>query len=480
MPIPAPSRGMNTLSDHLSLPADQARYLENFLPVSGYCAFRPGYSEYSTISGASSTQSLMEHLGASGTTLVAAASDGGIYNASAVPATSLATGYGTDPWSFENANGYLIAVNGEDTPWRYDGSSVTATGLSGVTLTTLRTVKRVRERLWFTVVGSADVWYTEPGAIAGALTQFQLSQIASGGHCMGVYPWRDNTVFVMSTGEILVYAGDPGTDFAKYGSYRAPRPIAYDAAVKIGGDLVIMTVSAPITMELVAAGLAFDMDSLQGWGKIAPSWASDCATYESNPGWNAVYHDGIAYFNVPTASDDAKQYVCNLNVPGGAWTVYTNLKAAQFARTESGLFYGDKSDGRICQHTGAQDDGEMIVAIGRQGMTYPTQGRSAMQYTMARLNYSATGHSYATMHVDTDFLDDDFSAAEVALSLISGSGAWGEPWGSPWGTEAKAQLRWQSVSGYGTAVAPAVRIRTNSTSFKWYATDVLAIPGSGK
>ena len=122
----------------------------------------------------------------------------------------------------------------------------------------------------------------------------------------------------------------------------------------------------------------------------------------------------------------------------------------------------------------------MIVAIGRQGMTYPTQGRSAMQYTMARQNYSATGHSYATMHVDTDFLDDDFSAAEVALSLISGSGAWGEPWGSPWGTEAKAQLRWQSVSGYGTAVAPAVRIRTNSTSFKWYATDVLAIPGSGK
>jgi hypothetical protein len=476
LPIPAPSRGMNTLDNYLALPPDQARHLENWLPTTGRCTVRPGYSASATINGAAGAGSLLEYRGEAGTTLLVADDMGEILNGSVDPATELASGYSTAPWSYDNLGGYLIAVNGADTPWRYNGSTIAATGITGVTLTTLRTVKKVRTRLWFTANASAKVWYLGPSFIAGALTEFDLGQIAGGGKCMGVFPWKDYTVFVMSTGEVLIYAGDPATDFSKYGSYKAPPLVAYDAAVEIGGDLVLMTVAGPITLELIAAGLAFDVDSLQGWGKISPSWTADCTTYGANTGWNAAYHNGMAYFNVPTSATEAKQYVNNLNVPGGAWTVYTGFNAGQFAQTAEGLFFSDKANGRVCKHAGALDDGESVIAIARQGFTYPTQGRTNLQYTLARINYATNGIAHATTHVDVDFQNIEFSSAEVPLSLEGGSGPWDQPFDYPWGTDPTTQLRWQKVKGHGKAVAPAVKVRSDASVFDWFSTEVISAP----
>ena len=484
IPIPAPSRGMNTLDNYLALPADQARYLENFLPTTGKCTVRPGYSESSEVSGADAVISLLEYRGASGTTLILADDQGKISSAGTDPATELASGYSAShPWSSVNANGYLIAVNGYNTPWTYNGSTVASTTFSGVTQTTLRTVSKVKFgtgdsaiRLWFTVNDSADVWYGAPSAVSGALTQFQLSQIASGGYCSSIFSWKDYTVFVMSTGEVIIYSGDPGTTVSIYGTYRMPPPVGYDAYVEVGGDVILLTEAGPRPMELVAAGLGFDVDSLQGWGKISPSWQDDFDSYGSLAGWNAIYHNGIVYFNVPLDSSSAKQYVNNLNIPGGAWCVYTGLNACQFAQTGDGLFYGDKSAGSVHQHTGVSDDGDEIIAIGRQGFTFPSRGRFAQQYTLARLNYDTTGIAYSTIHVDTDFQDRDFSTNYAPLSLTGGSGAWGAAWGVAWGTAAVVQLRWQKTSGYGRAVAPAVRVRTTA-SFSWYATDIVAMKG---
>lgn len=478
IPIPAPSRGMNTLDNYLSLPPDQARELENWFPTTGRCTFRPGYTTSSTLTGATGAGSLLAYDGAAGTTLIAAGNDGKLWNATAATGVELATGYGvTNPWSHDQMNGYLIAVNGADTPWRFNGSTVGATGLSGPTLATLRTVKVVRTRMWFTVNDSADVWYGDPRAVAGALTQFQLSQIAHGGYCMGVYPWRDYTVFVMSTGEVIIYAGDPGADFAIYGSYMAPLPVGYDAAVKIGGDLVLMTAAGPITLELVAAGLAFDVDSLKGWGKIYPSWKADFDAYGANLGWNACYHNGVAYFNVPTGANTAKQYVCNLNVPGGAWTTYSGLPAGQFATTPDGMFFTDKASGRVCIHAGGLDDGVDIVATARQGFAYPTQGKSALQFTLARLNYSATGNATAQLQIDTEFRSYDITAPVVSLSQEGGGGAWDTDWDGDWGYPSEAQMRWRKVKGSGRAVAPVVRVRSGADSFDWFATDLIATPG---
>ena len=476
IPIPAPSRGMNTLANYLSLPPDQARYLENLIPTSGRCSIRPGFSAESAITGTTAAYSLMEYKGASGTTLLASASDGKIYSSGTNPATELASGYSTAFWSYTNLNGYLIAVNGADTPWRYNGATVSATGFTGVTLTTLRTVKKVHNRLWFTANASGDVWYGAPNAVAGPLTAFQLSQEASGGKCMGVYEWKSYTVFVMSTGEVVMYAGDPATDFSFYGSYKAPLPVAYDAALEIGGDVILMTVSGPVTLELVAAGLAFDVDSLQGWGWIWPSWAADAISYGVNNGWNAIYHKGMAYFNVPTSATESKQYVNNLSVPGGAWTIYTGFDAGQFAQTADGLFFSDKGNGRTCEHTGTQDDGSDITAYARQGFTYPSNGQTNLQYTLMRINYVTNGIATSSVHIDTDFQSKEFSVNAVTISSEAGSGAWDAAWDTAWGVDAVTQLRWQKVNGFGRAVAPAIKLTCNASTFDWFSTDVMSAP----
>lgn len=481
MPIPSPSRGMNTLVNYIALPADQARYLVNWLPQSGVCSVRPGQSTSCTVSGAASMKSLMEYRGVNGTQLIGAGDDGKIYECTGITGSVLASGYVNNYWSYENSNLYLIAVNGEDTPFRFDGTSVTATGITGISdITELRTVKKCKgERLWFTVNNSAIAYYLDHDAIAGTLNAFDLSTIANGGWCMGVYPWKDFTVFVMSTGEVLIYAGDPTTTFSWQGSYRAPRPVAYDAAVKIGGDLVLMTVAGPITLELIAAGLAFDVDSLQGWGWISPTWSADVNLYEGNSGWNAIYHNGIVIFNIPTDIVTSKQYVNNLNVPGGAWTTYDAINAGEFAQTENGIYFSDKAAGRICTHSGNDDDGEYIEMISRQGFTYPTNGKSRLQYTAARLNYNTDGESLSSLAIDVDHIESNFGTQETYLSLEGGSGDWGDDWGADWGIPAEAQLRWQKVKGIGRCVAPAVKIKTKASTFDWFATDVIAIPTSG-
>lgn len=478
-PIPAPSKGLNTLDSYQALPPDQARELENWLPTTGRCTVRPGYLLSSTLAGAASASSLLAYHGATGDILIAAASDGKLWNATATTGVELGTGYShAHPWSGDQMSGYLIAVNGDDTPWRFDGTTISATGFSGVTLTTLRTAKIVRNRFWFSVNSSADVWYGDVMAVSGTLTKFQLSQIAHGGYCMGVFPWKDYTIFYMSTGEVIIYAGDPGVDFTRYGSYMAPAPVGYDAGVLIGGDLVLLTQTGPITLELIAAGLAFDVDSLQGWGKINPSWTADFNAYGSNEGWNAIYYKGIAYFNIPTGSNTAKQYVNNLNVPGGAWTTYSGIPAGQFVFSQDGLFFTDKGNGRTCKHSGSLDDNaNRVVALARQGFSYPSQGAANVQFSLAKLNFSADGEASAQLQIDIDFRPSDLTAPEITLSQEGGGGDWGSDWGSDWGYPSVSQLRWQKVKGYGRAVAPLVRVRSGADTFDWFATDLMAAPG---
>jgi hypothetical protein len=119
IPIPAPSKGMNTLDNYLSLPPDQARDLDNWLPTNGRCSIRPGYATSSTMAGATGASSLLAYAGGTGTTFIAAGDDGKLWDVTSSTAVQLATGYGiANPWSADSMNGYLIAVNGDDTPWR--------------------------------------------------------------------------------------------------------------------------------------------------------------------------------------------------------------------------------------------------------------------------------------------------------------------------------------------------------------------------
>lgn len=474
LPIPAPSLGMNTRDSVSSLDPREARIIENMIPESGKLIIRNGKTEHQDIEAATSIGSMFTHQGVSADVLLAAA-DGEIYDVTGTPSALTSATYSLNTWSMAQFNDTTIGVNGTDTPWAYDGSTVDATGLSGsgLTIANLRTVHVVGIRLWFTEEGSADVWYGAVNAITGTLTKFQLSQETKGGYCVGIYPFRSNTVFVMSSGEVVVYQGDPGTDFAQVASYSAPKPVGYDPGIDVAGDLVIMTASGPLPFEAIAAGISFDSTALQSWGKIAPSWAADAVNYSDNPGWNALFTMGLVIFNIPVDASTSKQWVFNTRTK--AWSYFINLNASQFAELGGVIYFGDKTDGKVFANTGGEDDGDPLEAIVRGGFVYPFASQVNGQYTLARLNLNATGGVSAQLQVDVDYVSSGISAPQVQVSS-TGSGPWDEPWDEPWGEDGAAQLRWSKIRGYGRAVAPVVKFFSSADTLEFFATDIMVAP----
>jgi len=481
-PIPAPFQGLNTREAYTALQPTEARVLENWLPDEGAVKVRPGHTTHQTISGATTVLSLMLFKGASSQKLIAGASNGKVYDVSGSP-IELGTGYTVNRWRHANFNGYIFGVNATDTPWRYDGTTFGATGFTGPTLTTLQTISQVRNRLWVTQTNSADVRYGGIGSVTGALTTFQLSQIAAGGKCVAIGSWSrdagdgsdDFTVFIMSTGEIIVYQGDPATNFALVGKYMAPAPVAVDAVVKVGGELVIMTVSGPIPVSAVIAGNAFSFDALALYGKIAPSWKADYVRYGANAGWNAHFFDGLVYFNIATGLAQTKQYVLNTRV--SAWTLYTKLPAAQFADLNGALYFGSYSSGLVFRHATGADAGAQIVTLARQGASYPMGPGNAALYNAYMPLIDATGPAQMQFALDIDFRDSALGATVYDLSTAGTGAQWGDPWGTDWGAPASAKRRWRSSRGFGRAVAPVVRTLSTADSVSWFASQLIATPG---
>ncbi len=478
IPTPAPSLGMNTRDSVSSLDPREARSIRNMVAEQGKCRIRKGKEEYTTIAGATSTGTMFTHEGVDANAMLVAAG-GEIYDITTdTPSALTSASYNSDNWCIAQFNDTSIAVNGVDTPWSFNGTAVGATGFTGVGLTieNLRTVQVVRgSRLWFTEVESADVWYGAPNAISGTLTKFQLSQETTGGYCVGVYGYRNSTVFVMSTGQIVAYQGDveDTAAFTQSGDYRAPKPVGYDPGKDVSGDLVLMTVSGAQPYEYIASGVAFDTQALREWGKIAPSWATDFVTYGFMTQWNAIFAQGLVIFNLPTSETESKQWVFNTRTR--AWSFFDNLNGFSFTELDGVLYFGDRGTNQIWRYTGGQDDGTAIVSTIRGGFTYPLGAQVNGFFTLGRADVTGSGTVTVQLQVDVDFQELGITATEIDL-ITNGSGPWDGPWDGPWGTAGVPILKWFGISGYGRAVAPVVQFNSNTEDLEYLATNLLVNP----
>ena len=507
IPFPAPTKGLNTRDHFTQLDSAEATVLENWLPDVGSCQVRPGYERFagaflltadsttytadSTTLTADTTVAPLAALGAapvktlarcvtSSTSGLLCASGGKLYNAASGVMVSLVAGYSNDYWSTDYANGYLFGVNGQDVPWRFDGASLSATGFTGPTLTSLRTVKYISNssgsRLWFTENNSGDVWYAGSLYVTGALTKFQLSQIADGGHCVGVFDWASQgaTVFCMSTGQVLIYQGDAATTFALANKYYAPPLVEPDAAVKMGNELILLTTSGPISMDVVASGLAFKLEALGNWGKIAPSWRDDYKQYGVNLGWFGKFFDGLVYFNIATGSPTSKQYVYNTR--NESWTTYTNLPIAAMEFYNGSIYFGS-IDGFVDIHAGPSDNGSPIVSLALPGFSYLGSPSKSKLVSAVRPNIFTSGYLNGQFQIDTDFIAQPVTTPNVVLSTPSGSHLWDGPWDQPWGDTKQNKPYWLSRSGYGRAIRPVTRTSSIASDVQWFSTDIIASSG---
>lgn len=492
--LPAPFGGLNLRDDIAALEENEARVLENWLPTTGQLSIRPGFDDHGTGIGTGEVKTLAAFMGYTASHLIAAGG-GKVYNTtSAGAATELATGFTQDRWQTALYGNRLFLVNGADAPQVYNGTTCSAivwTG-SGLTNTNLVNVALVRNRLWFCENSSADVWYGDVGQIAAAsaLTKFQLSQIASGGICMAVGSWSrvdsgdgadDLTVFMMSTGEAIVYQGDPSTSFSLVGKYQTAPPIGRQCLFKVGGELVAVTrlgfmpMSAAVQQQV---GKSLDFSSVDPWGKIAPGVVTDAASYASNGGWHGCLHNGIVYVNVPkTPGVVSLQRV--LVTRNGAWTDYTKLNASSLCSFGGDLYFGAQTGGKVFKQTGVSDNGESIIASASGAFIYPTSAKNTNIYTAARPKLQADGTVSGLIGVDTDFVVRSLSGTSVNLiDTGSSESAWGNPWNTtPWGIRSAADNKWFTVTGEGKAVSVRLRVLSSSSQLDWFNTDLLYKPG---
>lgn len=485
--LPAPYGGLNLRGDITALAQNEARVLDNWVASSGQLALRPGYVAWATGMGSGEVKTLAAFNGLTTQRMLAGA-NGKIWDATADgSATQLATGFTGDLWVTECYNNRLILVNGLDAPQAYDGSTVGAAGFtgSGLTAANLAYVACVQNRMWFAEKNSADVWYGGVGAITGALTKFQLSQIASGGKCAAIASWsrdsgngpNDYTVFVMTTGEIIVYAGDPSTTFSIVGKYRGAPPLMTRPLFKVGGEVIVITSLGLLPVSAAIGGVNLDLARIDPWGKIAPGVVTDAGLYGGNAGWHGELHQGYVYVQVPqTAGSLSKLYVLNTRV--GSWATFSGWNSSALCSFDGGLYFGSQSGGLVYKVAGSSDNGADITATANGAFIYPAGPTRGCMYTAIRPRFEAQGSVSGIVGVDTDFTIRPILGSAVNIVDDPSTTPWGSPWGSPWGVSGQAQPQWLTIIGSGRSVSVKIKAVGKSPNLKWYASDVLWKPGS--
>lgn len=486
--VPPPYGGINLRDDVSAIQVNQARFLDNWLPDSGALKVRPGYQAHASDIGTGEVKTLATFEGTTAEVMLAAA-NGNIYDASSAGSASDLTGalagFSEDRWQHANFNNRLLLVNGTDAPLHFDGSAIAATAWtgSGLTIANLVNVANVRNRLWFCENGSADVWYGGVGSITGALARFQLSQIASGGFCQAIGSWSrdagdgqdDLTVFVMSTGQIIVYQGDPASTFelvGKFGDESSAPPIGRQCLIKVGGELLIITRLGLLPLSAaMRASSSLDFSILEPWGKIAALVRTEAESHGAKAGWHGALHNGVLYVNIPQSEGALSKQIV-LVTRTGAWATYSGWNASSIRAFDNRLYFGAQTGGLVRKVTRGDDNGLPVIATARGAFVAPSGNRTNV-FTAIRPRIQAQGDVSGFIGVDTDFFERSLVGNSVELVRDVDTTPWGSDWGSPWGAKPEPIAKWFSVNGDGRNAAVKLQVFVQSDEVKWLATDIL-------
>lgn len=482
--VSAPIGGWNTRDSKDKMPPEDAIILTNWFPDVGYVRLRNGRSSHATgMTGA--VETIAEYHSGANRHLLAAA-NGNIWNAtSAGVASSLASGFSSNRWQWANFNGSIGFVNGSDAPQVYDGSAVTAMTVSGVGLSgsNLIGINAFKSRTYFWEANSQDFWYSATNALGGALVKFPLSRVSQfGGNLTCMATWTmdggsgpdDYAVFIMSSGDVIVYQGsDPGSadDWSLVGIYRIGSPLSIRSAIKVGGDLLIITRDDYVFLsKVLKEGASYKKSKAVGALQTAVN------SYGSNFGWQAMLYPkgSMVVFNVPTNSSRSEQHV--LNIKTGAWAKFTGWNTRCFGCFNDSLYFG--GTGVIYKaDTGTADgdtaiSGDALTAWNRFGTP------RVKQMTAVRNLMETDGDTVGTStQVGADFNEPN-TTYTTTTSVTAGTQWDDADWDtSDWPNEFSVSNEWKSVAAIGHIFSQRVKVSTGTQSVRWNSSDYIIQPG---
>jgi len=472
--IPAPFGGWNTRDSLDAMPPTDAVKLINWIPDVGKVSVRRGNAAHVTLGG-TNVDTLAEY-NAKGVRHLIAAANTKLFNASSV-ATEIGTGFLSDQWQTANFSGRMFLVNGLDDPQDWDGTTLSATAWSGAGLTPsdLVGVNVFKNRLFFWETDSQDFWYAPLDAITGGLTKFTLSRAANlGGDLVAIATWTvdsgsgydDRAVFIMSSGQLVVYAGtDPGdaTAWKLEGVYQTGEPMGVRAIVQVGGDVMITTKDDYVSLSAVVAnGQIGTSSKLSGAVRDATAAASDIF------GWQSVLFrpDGLIINNVPRTDGTLEQYVINTTTGGPCRFVGLNGRSWSIFNNE--LYFGG-TDGKIYKYTGNQDGTADIETDAEQAWN-SVGSFNRKRVAACRPILSTNGLIDYSFSIGFDFQpafisNPQSSSVSVGLWDIS---FWDV---TPWSDESIVDKSWRVCSGNGQNISPRLKVNSRQ-AVSWLRTDL--------
>lgn len=484
--VPAPTLGVNARDPQGAIRDAEAILLENWFPEGDKVRVREGYSGHTSV-GSSPVRSIMEWRGPTGVSILVA-SGNRIYDATvAGTATELTTtALSSDKFQWACFNDRLIMVNGADAPLSFDGSSLSTAGFTATSLTAsnLIFVAPFKSRLYFVEKDSASVWYGAAAGVTGALVEFDAGQVAQrGGNVAAVGAWSNDSgeglddylAILMESGEVLIYGGDyPGdSGWALQGSYMLAPPIGRRCTVKFGGELVVLTKAGPLPVSQAMRGVSTqDADLDETWGRVRWKMSDLAEQYGSVEGWQAVNHNGVGFFNVPTVADTvSEQWVLNTTIP--AWCSFTGLNVQCMLSSDGDLYFGGPSGG-VYTYGGSSDNGAAIVARAKTAFVNFKMPSKMKRVAMLRPFLDIDGSLQCSIGVDVDYSNRTFASNLQRFTVTSTGGLWDtSSWDeTDWGDEDAGATNWISAGGIGRQVSIRFEVSILGSKCYWYATDI--------
>lgn len=494
--IPAPVGGLNGRDSIAAMPPKDAYTLDNWFPGTATVDARNGEEAYcEPLGDPDPVETLMVYSGGGTSKMLAACGEYIVDISDPVSPDYIQSGRNSARiiyTMFSNAgNQFLIGCSGDDAPFSYEGTTVADLTMTGAGLTPeqLAYVFSFKGRLYFAQIGLLGFWYLPVGQIQGAMSYYDLSQVAKlGGYVVAITSFsltdagngpQDYMLIVTSEGEYLVYGGfDPDNvnDWGLVGRYYAASPIGRNCVLNYGTDIVILTLEGALPLSEIRKVQDANDERNAITSKLG-SYLSDLNIFADVYGWQPLLYPrkGMIILNVPISASVTGAYVqFVMNTNTGAWTRFTGWNAICFTVWGRRLYFGDTNGVVHMADEGHADGAEDIRLECKQAYNIFDDGYGSGDmnklFHFARLTVASEGTPAVSGELSVDFVEDQ---PDFAVVLESGGGdLWDVAlWDiATWETGIRTQYVVVSLGKLGTAASLWLRASLNGTGLKWYTT----------
>jgi len=389
-------------------------------------------------------------------------------------------------WSvvqFAEAGGgiFLRGVNGEDTPFVYNGTAFSAepslkmpASETVVKPEDLSFVWVYKNRMFFVQRHSLNAWYLPVDQIGGELKKFPLGGVfTEGGSILFGASWSldsgssgglsEQCIFVSTEGEVAVFQGanpDSAKEWGKVGVYKIGKPLGSKALIRAGGDLIIATTTGFVPLsQAIQRDVAALAPAAVSY-PIMDAWNEACLI-RGNDGWHAMlWPERQMVLVTPPHLNGSSPVMFVANALTGKWCRFTGWTSNCMEIFQGQLYFGSLDGEVIKANVGGSDKGRTYTAAYLplfEDYRRPTLLKLAK---LARFTIRATAHLNLTVKLHAEY-DRELPHAPNATAVTStqewGTAVWGE---STWGASSRSALNseWQAIGGGGYVIAPSCQI----------------------